>query len=111
RLTDGRFRNRGPMERGLAVDLGRTCVLDVDGVRLIVTETCQSPNDVAYFELHGIDLTGPLLLCVKAKNHFRAAFGPICRRIVDVDCPGPATANLANLAFRNLRPGVLPLAA
>lgn len=111
RLTDGRFRNHGPMERGLAVDLGRTCVLDVNGIELIVTESCQSPNDHGYFDLHGIDLAGPMLLCVKAKNHFRAAFGRLCTRIVDVDCPGPATADLTGLPFRHLPPGVRPLAA
>ncbi len=111
RLTDGRFRNRGPMERGLVVDLGRTCVLAVAGVELIVTETCQSPNDRAYFELHGIELAGPMLLCVKAKNHFRAAFASLCDRIIDVDCPGPATADLASLPFRHLPAGVRPLAS
>jgi microcystin degradation protein MlrC len=111
RLTQGRFRNRGPMERGLDVDLGRTCVLEIDGVQLIVTETCQSPNDLGYFDLHGIDLGRPQLLCVKAKNHFRAAFGPLCRRIIDVDCPGPATADLASLPFRHLAAGVRPLVA
>jgi microcystin degradation protein MlrC len=111
RLTDGRFRNHGPMERGLAVDLGRTCVLDVNGIELIVTESCQTPNDRGYFDLHGIDLSGPMLLCVKAKNHFRAAFGRLCTRIVDVDCPGPATADLASLPFRHLPSGVRPLAA
>ena len=75
RLTDGRFANRGPMERGLAVDLGRTCLLGVGAIDLIVTETCQSPNDPAYFELHGIDVAQTALPCCKAKNHFRAAFG------------------------------------
>ncbi len=111
RLTAGQFHNHGPMERGLAVDLGRTCVLDVAGIELIVTESCQSPNDRGYFDLHGIDLTGPMLLCVKAKNHFRAAFGGLCERIIDVDCPGPATADLASLPFRLLPAGVRPLAA
>src|SRR5690606_34700134 len=60
RLTNGRFTNRGPMERGLPVDLGRTCVLEIGGdagvgageIKIIVTETCQSPNDPEYFRLH-----------------------------------------------------------
>ncbi|MEX0808046.1 MAG: M81 family metallopeptidase [Dongiaceae bacterium] len=111
RLTDGRFQNRGPMERGLAVDLGRTCVLDIAGIAVIVTETCQSPNDRAYFDLHGIDLETTRLLCAKAKNHFRAAFGPICRQIVEVDCSGPAAADLSRLPFRHLRPGIVLSAA
>lgn len=103
RLTDGRFRNRGPMETGLTVDLGRTAVLDVAGIQVIVTSRCLSANDPAFFDLHGIDLAQTRLLCVKAKNHFRAAFEPLCARIIDCDTPGPASADLSHLPFRNLR--------
>jgi microcystin degradation protein MlrC len=106
KLTDGHFRNRGPMERNLPVALGRTALLEVAGVRIIVTETCQTPNDPGYFDLHGIDLAAVRLLCVKAKNHFRAAFAPLCRRIIDVDLPGPAALDLRRLPYRHLPPGV-----
>lgn len=101
RLTDGRFRNRGPMEANLPVTLGRTALLDVQGVQVVVTETCQSPNDAGYFALHGIDLAATRLLCVKAKNHFRAAFGGLCREIVDIDAPGPASPDLTRYRFRH----------
>ena len=115
RLTDGRFVNRGPMERGLPVDLGPTAVLDVAGIQVagiqvIVTSACQSPNDVAYFDLHGIDLGAVRLLCVKAKNHFRAAFRAACAEIIDVDTPGPASADLARLRYRRVPPDRLPAA-
>jgi microcystin degradation protein MlrC len=106
RLTQGRFLNEGPMERGLGVDLGPTAVLEVHaggrGIAVIVTSTCQSPNDAAYFALHGIDLAATRLLCVKAKNHFRAAFAGRLAAIVDVDTPGPAAADLARLPFRRV---------
>jgi microcystin degradation protein MlrC len=101
RLTDGNFVNRGPMETGLPVALGPTAVLGVgDWLQMIVTEACQSPNDPAYFELHGIDLDEVRLLCVKAKNHFRAAFGPLCRTILEIDAPGPAGFDLRQFPFR-----------
>lgn len=108
RLTDGRFRNSGPMSTGLPVLLGRTAVLDSDGVRIVVTESCQSPNDPAYFSLHGIDLAATRLLCVKAKNHFRAAFGPLCSEIVDVAAPGPASPDLSHYRFRHLPSDLQP---
>ena len=72
-----------------------------DWLRAIVTEGCQSPNDLSFFELHGIDLASVRLLCVKAKNHFRAAFGPLCRAIVEVDAPGPAGFDLRRYPFRH----------
>ena len=104
RLTRGEFRNTGPMERGLAVSLGRTAVLSVRGTQVIVTERIGPANDPAFFALHGIDLARTRLLCVKAKNHFRAAFRDRCVAIIDVDCPGPAAADLRRLPFRHRRP-------
>jgi microcystin degradation protein MlrC len=101
KLTDGHFRNRGPMERNLPVALGSTALLELEGIEVIVTESCQTPNDPGYFHLHGIDLAQIRLLAVKAKNHFRAAFAPSCRRIIDVDLPGPAALDLRHLAFRH----------
>lgn len=100
RVTDGRFRNAGPMERGLEVNLGRTAVLKAGALRIIVTESCQAPNDPEYFRLHGIDVAATELVCAKAKNHFRAAFGAVFDPIVDVDTPGPAMADLGRLPFR-----------
>ncbi|MHA1599261.1 MAG: M81 family metallopeptidase [Alphaproteobacteria bacterium] len=108
RLTDGRFVNRGPMERGLPVNLGPTAVLEVSGIQVIITSACQSPNDLAYFDLHGIDLGALSLLCVKAKNHFRAAFKEVCAEIIDVDTRGPASADLRRLRYRRVPPDRLP---
>ena len=104
KLTLGEFRNLGPMERGLTVTLGRTAVLDARGIRVIVTERIGPANDPAFFALQGIDLARTRILCVKAKNHFRAAFRDRCVAIIDVDCPGPAAADLRRLPFRNVRP-------
>jgi microcystin degradation protein MlrC len=41
------------------------------------------------------------LLCVKAKNHFRAAFGDMARCLIDVDAPGPASAGLFHYKFHH----------
>jgi microcystin degradation protein MlrC len=99
-LTDGRFRNRGPMEKNLRVNLGQTAVLLVGNVQIIVTESCQAPNDPGYFQLHGIEVARTRLLCIKAKNHFRAAFASSLAAIIDIDAPGPATLDLTRLPFR-----------
>ena len=105
-LTEARAPQRGK----LPVELGRTAVLESAGTRIIATETCQSPNDPGYFALHGIDLTAIRLLCVKAKNHFRAAFGPQCSTIVEVDAPGPASPDLSRYRFRHVPKELLSFA-
>ena len=107
RLTDGRFVNDGPMERGLAVDLGPTAVLDVEGIEVVVTSSNAPVNDHAWFRLHGIDLRTLRLLGVKAKNHFRAAFGQSFAQLIDCDTPGPCGLDLSALPFRHLPQALL----
>lgn len=102
RLTDGRFRNTGPMERGMPVAMGPTAVLRDGNLRVIITETCQSANDPGWCALHGIDLAATALFCVKAKNHFRAAFAPLCGPMLTADAPGPAPATLTCLPYRHV---------
>ncbi|MCK4867985.1 MAG: M81 family metallopeptidase [Alphaproteobacteria bacterium] len=111
RLTDGKFVNSGPMWRGAAVDLGGSVLFELVAnpmIKVIVTRACISPNDHGYFQLHGVNLSDVRLLAAKAKNHFRAAFGPVCARIVDVDTPGPATANMTSLPFKHVTRDMLP---
>jgi microcystin degradation protein MlrC len=105
RVTDGIFRNVGPMETGVERRCGGSVVLIVDGqpsVRVIVTEQVVPADDPAFFALHDIDPAALRLLCVKAKNHFRAAFAERCSEIIDCDAPGPACLDLAQLPFRNV---------
>ena len=99
-VTDGRFRNTGPMECGSEVRLGNTVLLDIEGVRVIVTSQVGAANDPGFFALHGIAPARARLLCVKAKNHFRAAFLPLVAAIIDVDCAGPAAADPGTLPRR-----------
>ena len=107
RLTDGRFTNDGPMERGAPVDLGPTCVLRVGAhLRVIVTSRKEAAVDPAFFALHGVDLSATRLLANKAKNHFRAAFADRCAAIIECDCPGPAALELRGLPFRHLPPTI-----
>lgn len=99
RLTDGVFRNIGPMETGIELRCGRTALLSSGNIRVIVTEFVAPANDPAFFHLHGIEIENEQLLFVKAKNHFRAAFDAICTEIIDVDAPGPACLDMRMLPF------------
>ena len=101
RLTDGRYVNEGPMERGAPVDLGPTCVLRAGSLRVIVTSRKEAAVDPAFFALHGIELGTTRLLADKGKNHFRAAMAERCSAIVECDCPGPASLDLGALPFQH----------
>ena len=103
-LTDGVFRNTGPMHTGVERHCGNTAILrlaQLPDVRVIVTERVVAADDPSFYTLHGIDLNQLRLLCVKAKNHFRAAFAERCTEIIDCDAPGPACQDLSALPFRH----------
>ncbi|WP_163852218.1 M81 family metallopeptidase [Pseudooceanicola aestuarii] len=103
-VTDGRFRNRGPFEYGREIDMGRTAVLRIGHMTVVISETCQSANDPAWCDLHGVDLAEFALFGIKAKNHFRAGFEKICGPIQEVDCPGVAPADMSLLPYRHVPP-------
>lgn len=109
RLTDGNFVNRGPMGHGVPVSLGPTAVIGIGTVQVIVTSLFETANDPGFFDLHGIDLAQVAVLCVKAKNHFRAGFIPICPVMIDIDAPGPAALDIASFRFRHAPPTLYPL--
>ena len=102
KLTDGHFKNHGPMEKNIDVDLGPTAVLSIDQLSIIVTSNPVPVNDKAYFDLHGIKPDDFAIVYVKAKNHFRSAFEQEFRQIIEVGTPGPAASDLDSLNFINV---------
>jgi microcystin degradation protein MlrC len=104
-IANGQFVNDGPMEQGLACNLGYSVVLssvEQPHLSVVICSQCNSPNDMAWCRMHNIDLTKTRLFCVKAKNHFRAAFRPHLLHIIDIDAPGPAMLNLSALPYRHI---------
>ena len=104
KLTDGDFQNTGPMQTGVWRHCGRSTLLALDALQdahVIVTERVVACDDPAFYALHDVVLDRLRLLCVKAKNHFRAAFASRCLAIIDCDAPGPACQDLTQLPFRN----------
>jgi microcystin degradation protein MlrC len=99
-ITDGNYVNRGGLMFGLPMAVGPSAVLAIGQVKVIVTTLCGSAHDPAFYDIHDIDFSEVAVLCVKAKNHFRAGFNPICPVMVDIDAPGPAALDIASFPFR-----------
>jgi microcystin degradation protein MlrC len=114
RLTDGRLTFDGPMNAGVAVDMGTTAVLEVasgpGSIEVVVTSGRFQAYDRQFFIHAGIDPAAKSVLAVKSAQHFRAAFAPIARDILVVDGGGGLTsANFKELPFEKLRRPIYPL--
>lgn len=104
------------MSGGVAVDVGRTVLLELearhDGViEVIVTERRFQPFDLSVFRHVGIEPTERKILALKSSVHYRAAFEPIARRIFQVITPGITTPDPAFFEYRNVRRPIFPLDA
>ncbi len=108
-LSDGRFVHKGPMFRGLEGRLGPTALLDVNDVKIILISYRWQTLDPEMIRLVGIDPVAERILVVKSSIHYRAAFEPIAREVVEVDAPGLSSSNLARFEFERVRRPLFPL--
>ena len=110
-ISNGRFRNRGPMGRGEQMDMGPTAVFDTGRVEIVVISRHQEPNDYACLLSVGIDPEAKRFLMLKSRVHWRAGFKPITRAVVECAGAGVCTSDYGELAFRRVRRPVFPLDA
>ena len=109
-LSDGNFRNDGPMNAGVQVALGATAVLRLgDSIDVVVTSTRMHTIDLQVFLSQGIDPLSRNVLVVKSSQHFRAAFEPIAREVMLVDAGGLCSTDASRFTYAKLRRPIWPL--
>jgi len=106
-VTDGRFIHKA-MAVGVPADVGRTAVIDVDGVEIILTERSHAPNDPEIYRRNGIEPTDKKILVLKSRGHFRAAYEPFSKLVLEVDAPGLTTPNLSWFTYHNIPRPIWP---
>lgn len=108
-ISDGAFRLRGPMMAGVAITAGKTVVLQVGGVQVVVTSLATEPHDLAYLMSLGIDLDRIRYLVLKSRVHWRAGFGSLAQEVIECDSAGVTTSDYSKLRFERVRRPIYPL--
>jgi len=106
KLTDGVFTLTGPMGAGNPGNLGDTALLDIKGVRVMVTSRKMQALDQAILRHVGIEPEDCPIIVLKSSVHFRADFAPIADQVIVAIAPGPVVADPAVLNFRHVRADV-----
>ena len=101
--------HKGTMARGLPGRLGTTAVLDVNDIKVILISYRWQTLDPEMIRFVGLDPLEHKILVVKSTIHYRAAFEPIARGIIEVDAPGLSSSNLARFDFNRVRRPIFPL--
>jgi microcystin degradation protein MlrC len=108
-LSDGTFKNDGPMNAGVETSMGPTAVLRIDGVDVVTISNRIQTIDLQVFLSQGIDPRAKSVVVVKSVQHFRAAYAPIAREIMLVDSGGICSPDISRLKFTKLRRPIWPL--
>jgi microcystin degradation protein MlrC len=108
-LSDGRFKNLGPMNTGAETRMGPTALLAIDGVDVVVTSNRVQALDAGLFLSQGISPSRKRVLVLKSSVHYRGAFEPLASRVVEVDTPGLSNSDLSRYPYRHVRRPIFPL--
>jgi microcystin degradation protein MlrC len=108
-LSDGNYRNQGPMSTGLAVSFGRTALLEIDGVDVLVGSHRQQPYDPEAFRSQGITPERRRVLVLKSTVHYRAGFEPLVGGVREVATPGLCSPDLSAFDYDHVPRPIYPL--
>ncbi len=108
-LVDGRFQYKGPMTRGAWGNMGRTAVLNVAGIRAIVTSERIQARDPEMLRVCGVEPATIGILVLKSAVHFRAAFQNIAKEIIIADGPGLTASDLTRFPYQRIRRPMFPI--
>ena len=108
-LSDGEFVCAGPMWKGVKFSMGKTAVVDVAGIQIIISSVPTAVMDLNVFRSQGIDPEKLLTIGLKSRNHFKAAYAPIARDNLLVDAGGIASMKLHELGYSNIPRPIWPL--
>jgi microcystin degradation protein MlrC len=98
-IVDGRYIHQGSYMTGSVTTMGRTAVVDVDGITLVLTSLRTMPFDPGQLRSLAIEPAQQRILVVKSAVAWRAAFGDVARSTIVVDTPGVCTSNLGRFTY------------
>ncbi|TVO66824.1 M81 family metallopeptidase [Denitromonas ohlonensis] len=108
-VWDGKFVGDGPILGGLSASFGRSAVIRVKGVEILVVTLARQILDVQQFKAFGIDPAQKRVVALKSMQHFRAAFESIAGRIIVCDSGALCTPDYRALPYRRVRRPIFPL--
>ncbi len=108
-ISNGRYRNRGPMARGVEMDMGAAVVLDTGAVEIVMISRHVEPSDLNCLLALGIDPMQKRFVMLKSRIHWRAGLGKLARATIDCAGVGVCTSDYGQLTFRKVRRPIYPL--
>lgn len=108
-LGDGRYTMTGPGMTGVTMHMGRTAVLAVGRVQVVLMERPTIEWDPALYRSVGEEPSGADVVFVKSPSHFRVSYRPFAAELIVAESPGANCCNMAKLLFRHVTRPLYPI--
>lgn len=105
----GAFVCDGPMWANMEVRLGKSALIEVSGVKVVVASSNLQVTDQQALKLFGLAPASFDVIGVKSSHHFRAAYQPVAREVVLVDSGGLVSQDYKSFAYKHLRRPIWPI--
>jgi microcystin degradation protein MlrC len=102
RTFDAAFTLNGHLGRNMPIDMGRSAVLRVNDVRIVVTSKSGPHFAPELFHAAGLDPYVQNVLVAKSPCGFRAAYAPRAAKILLVRAPGCAPSDYWTYPYENI---------
>jgi microcystin degradation protein MlrC len=108
-ISDGDFVQKGPGFHGTTLHRGRTGVLRIGHIYLVVMERPVRQWDPELYRSVGLEPRDAQIVVVKSPAAFRAAYEPFAAEILILDAPGVCSPDLCSLPFGRVHRPLYPL--
>ena len=110
-ISDGQYIVKSPVRKGMLARMGRTAVIRVEGIDLVVTQHRVFGYDPTLFRSVGIEPLDRDAVFIKQGTLAQAAYLSIAKRFILMSTPGWGSTEYAQLPYRKLRRPIFPLDA
>ena len=108
-VSDGEYTVSGPIYTGQRCCMGRTVLLDIGQVLIVITEQTHEPWDLGVFHCVKVDPTKHRFLLLKSRMYCRPVFVPITQDLTECDSPGVTSSDYGLFPFTQVQRPVYPL--
>ncbi|MGE0153543.1 MAG: M81 family metallopeptidase [Reyranellaceae bacterium] len=108
-VTDGEYVSSGPMYQGRTLHLGKSALVSVSNVDIVIISRRMQVFDLNFFRAFGIEPARCQVIGLKSLQHFRGAFEPIASQVRFFDSGGLVSEELRRFAYQHVRRPIWPL--
>ncbi len=103
-----RYRRDKRYFNGQLVDMGVSAVIDVGGLKLVLTSERIMPFDTEHLRSVGIDPAQEKFITMKCGSNWSAGFGDVAAGFAYVDTPGITSSNLERMPYTRFTEPAFP---